>query len=304
MLFGGHDLDLDLTQIVLLASLGELNSLSASANRIGVSQSAASHALARLRRQLGDPLFVRTPTGLRATPYGESLSRASQAALETLRIGLESNRPFDPRTSTRTFNVYMSDVGQMVFLPRLLAHLGREAPGVSVQVRPIPLENQGAALQSGEVDLALGYFTTLSGGFRQRLLFRERYVCVSRRDHPQFRRGMTREAFRAVPHAATTSSGMGHALLERALQRADLEPPRRLAVPQFMVLPLVIANSDLLVVMPSRLAEEFAKLVPIQLMPLPVKIPTYDIRVFWHERYHHDRANRWLRELFATLFQE
>lgn len=303
MKIGGREVSLDLRQLELLAALGELNSVSAAAVRIGLSQSAASHALAKLRRQLGDPLFVRTSAGLRPTTYGQSLARAGREALETLRLGLEGNRAFDAAATPRPFGIYMSDVGQTVFLPPLLSHLGSHAPGVTLRVSPIPTTQPGAALESGDVDVAVGYFTTLTSGFRQRFLFRERYVCVARADHPRFARGMSLDAFYAVPHAVTTSSGAGHRLLDRVLDSHKVQRRVTLAVPQFLVLPMVIAASDLMVIMPSQLAEAFSRLVPIKVMAPPIRIPAYDIRIFWHERYQNDPANRWLRDTCYAVLQ-
>jgi len=197
----------------------------------------------------------------------------------------------------------MSDVGQTVFLPTLLAVLRSEAPNVRLRVSAIPPAQQAIPLESGEVDVAMGYFTTLTNGFRQRLLFRERYVCVTRADHPQFVQGMTLDAFRSVPHAVTTSSGVGHQSLERFLDSHQVRRRVTLAVPQFLVLPMVIASSDLMVIMPSQLGDAFAKLMPIRLMTPPVRIPSYDIRVYWHERFHEDPSNRWFRNLLVRLFQ-
>jgi DNA-binding transcriptional LysR family regulator len=296
------NIPLDFGQIELLAELGELNSISAASARIGLSQSAGSHALARLRVTLGDPLFVRTSGGLRPTPYGAGVARAAAEALRGLRESLEAGRSFDPTNTRRNFTVYMTDVGQTVFLPPLLAMFGGEAPAVSLGVAPIPAEGQAAALESGEVDVALGFFTTLTSGFRQRLLFRERYVCVTRADHPAFSRGMTLEAFYATGQAITTASGAGHRLLDHLLERQRIRRRVVLSVPQFLSLPLVIAESDLLVMVPSQLAEVFARLVPLKVMQPPIRIPAYDIRVYWHERYHHDAANRWLREQFIRMF--
>lgn len=299
-----HIEKLDLTQLRLVAELAETGSVSSAAQRIGLSQSAASHALARLRRSLGEEIFVRTTTGMRPTPFGDRLARAAAEALGTLQASLESREGFEPGSSRRAFQIYLSDVGQMVFLPRLLAYIQANAPGVSVRVLTVPGEDAHVALESGQVDFAAGYFTSLKAGFRQQRLFREHYLCAVRADHPRFKRGMSIEAFGSVQHALADSSGMAHGLLERVLARHRVARPIRLAVPQFMVLPLVIANSDLLVTMPSRLAREFSKLVRLRLMEPPVPIGEYDIRIFWHERYHNDPANRWLRNVFVELFQD
>ncbi|MGA6928401.1 MAG: LysR family transcriptional regulator [Pseudolabrys sp.] len=299
-----HISDFEFTEIRLIAEIAELRKLSSAAARLGLSQSAASHALARLRKRTRDPLFTRGGGGFFPTPYGERLSAAARQALNILLDGFASNEPFDPTQATRRFNVYMSDVGQMVFLPKLLAFLNEEAPNASLRACPIPLEQPGAALASGEVDLAAGFFTNLNAGFRQSILFRERYACVVRADHPNFRSGMSAEAFAATPRALADASGMSHAVMEAELRKHGFNRTTRLMVPQFMVLPLVIASSDLLVIMPSRLAKAFSQLVPIKILRPPVPLRPYDIRVYWHERFHHDPANRWLRRTLVQLFRE
>lgn len=299
-----HIDDLEFGEIRLVAALAELRKLSAAAARLGLSQSAASHALARLRGRTGDPLFVRGSAGFYPTPYGERLSAAARKALDILLDGLTPQTTFDPSSSTRRFSVFASDVGQMVFLPKLLAFMAEQAPQVSLRVCPIPLDQPGTALASGEVDLAIGFFRNLTAGFRQSLLFREHYVCVVRADHPHFRSGMSAEAFARSPRALADASGMAHIVVEEELKKQGLMAIPRLTVPQFMVLPLVIASSDILVIMPSRLAGAFAKLVSIKILRPPVSLRPYDIRLYWHERFDRDPASRWLRKTFVQLFRE
>jgi DNA-binding transcriptional LysR family regulator len=293
---------LDVTQMRLIAELARLRSVSAASRNIGLSQSAASHALAKLRKKLGDPLFMRTTAGFQPTPYGERLGIAAREALDVLVAGLASNQPFDPRTTTRRFTIYANDVGQTVLLPKLLAFLKTEAPGATVRAPPIPLENPGAALMSGDVDVAVGFFDNLTTGFRQSLLFRERYVCTVRSTHPKFRKGMTLEAFKSSEHAMADATGMAHAVIDRFLAKHGVQRTIVLRVPGFHVLPMIIANSDLLAVIPNRLAETFVSHVPIKVLPLPIPIPPYDIHIYWHERYHHDPPLRWFRRAFVELF--
>jgi DNA-binding transcriptional LysR family regulator len=299
-----HIDDLDIGQIRLLAELLDTGSLSLAARRIGLSQSAASHALAKLRVGMGDALFVRAAGGVQPTPYGERLGAAARQALDALLEGLAANRPFDPETSTRRFNVYMSDVGQMVLLPRLLAFMKQEAPRASLRAWPIPLDNPGGPLASGEVDLAVGFFSNLTTGFRQALLFRERYVCAVRADHPRFRAGMSLDGFVATPHAIADSSGMAHAVIERILARHRIKRAVTLTVPEYLVLPMIVASSDLAVVMPARLAEAFSAYVKIKVLPAPVALPAYDIRAYWHERYHQDATISWIRNAVIRLFRD
>jgi DNA-binding transcriptional LysR family regulator len=293
---------LDFTEIRLLAELSRLRNISAASRKIGLSQSAASHALAKLRRQLSDPLFMRTGKGFQPTPYGERLGMAACEALDVLIAGLASNRPFDPRATTRNFTLYANDVGQLVLLPRLLAFFKKEAPGATVRACPIPVENPGGALSTGEIDVAVGFFDNLTTGFRQSLLFREHYVCVVRSNHPKFRSGMTLEAFKSSEHAIADVAGMAHAVIDRFLAKQRVQRNIVLRVPGFHVLPMIIASSDLLAVIPGRLAEAFVSHVPMKVLPLPISIPPFDIRIYWHERYEQDPALRWFRRAFIELF--
>jgi len=293
---------LHLNQLRLVDALARNSNLGEAAEEIGLTQSAASHALSRLREELQDPIFVRTSEGMRPTPYGKRLSASVRDALQSLRAGLDRHPEFQPGTSSRTFNVIMSDVSQMLYLPRLLPRLYAEAPGVTLRVRALPAKAPHLILESGEVDLAAGAFSRLIAGCRQKRLYREQYVCVVRRDHPRFEKGMTAEAFCSVPHAIVDPRGYVHERLDRWLAQQKVPRTAKLHVPYFLSLPLVIARSDLLVVMASRVAHTYAEMLPLKIMPPPVKLPAYEPRLFWHERFHRDPANRWLRGLYIELF--
>src|SRR5688572_3393884 len=293
---------LHLNQLLLVDALARNSNLSEAAEEIGLTQSAASHALARLRDELQDPIFIRTSEGMRPTPYGTRLTASVRDALQSLRAGLDRHPEFVPATAKPTFNVIMSDVSQMLYLPRLLPRLSAEAPGVSLRVRALPSKAPHLILESGEVDVAVGAFSRLIAGCRQKRLYRERYVCVVRRDHPQFANGMTVEAFCSVPQVLVDPRGYVHERLDRWLAQQKVRRSVKLHVPYFLSLPLVIAQSDLLVVMASRVARAYAEMLPLKIMPPPVKLPTYDPRLFWHERFHRDPANRWLRGLYIELF--
>ena len=299
-----HMGSLQVSQLQLIHEIALSGSLTEAAERVGITQPAASHALARLRRQFRDPLFVRTSNGMRPTPYGEKLSASIREALQALTGVAESPIEFDPARSRRSFNLFISDNGQLVILPRLLAHLNGVAPQIRIRARAFPSRDLHVSLESGDVDLAIGSFTTLIGGFKQKRLFRESYVCVVRKDHPLFRNGMSDAAFRAAPHAIAEEAGLAHELLDRWLNRQGVQRDVKLFVPRFMVLAMVAANSDLLVAMPSRVAEQFARILPLKVLQAPLKLPAYDIKLFWHQRVNADPANRWLRSVFVELFAD
>src|SRR5262245_39860030 len=218
---------------------------------------------------------MRTAAGFQPTPYGERLGMAAREALYVLLGWNASTRPFDPRTTTRRFTIYANDVGQTVLLPKLLAFLKTEAPGATVRAPPIPLENPGAALVSGDVDAAVGFFDNLTPGFRHSLLFRELEVCAVHAKHPKFRKGRRLAAFKGSEHAMAAATGMAHAVIDRFLAKHRVQRNIVLRVPGFHVLPMIVASSDLLAVIPSRLAETFVSHVPITVLSLPILIPSH-----------------------------
>jgi DNA-binding transcriptional LysR family regulator len=297
-----HIGNLHLNQLRLVEALARSSNLSDAAEEIGLTQSAASHALARLRKELEDPIFVRTSEGMRPTPYGTRLAASVRDALQSLNVGLNRYPDFVSRMSTRTFNVIMSDVGQFLYLPRLLARLLAESPQAALRACEMPTKAPHLILEAGEADLAIGAFTKLIVGCRQRHLYRERYVCVARQDHPRFEQGMTAEAFCNVPHAVVDPRGHVHEHLDRWLTQQKVSRRPKLYVPYFLSLPQVVAGSDLVVIMAGRLASAFAEMVPLKIMLPPAKLPTYNVSLFWHERFHRDPANRWLRSLYIDLF--
>lgn len=293
---------LNLSPMRLLDALARSSNLSEAAEEIGISQSAASHALSRLRKELKDPLFVRTSDGMRPTPYGLRLAASVRDALRALNDGLDKYPDFDPSVSKRTFNVIMSDVGEFLSLPDLIARFSREAPEISLTSRPMPAKSPHLLLETGEVDLAMGAYTKFIVGCRQRRLYREQYVCVTRRDHPGFTKGMSAEGFCSAPHATVDPTGHVHEHLDELLSKERVPRKPKLYVPYFLSLPVVISQSDLIVVMASRLAARFEALLPLKIMPPPVKLPNYTVSLFWHERFDRDPANVWLRRIYIDLF--
>lgn len=298
-----HIEKLELTQLRLIEAIVEHGNLSFAAEVVGLSQSAASHSLARLRKETGDPLFVRTSQRMQPTPFGQQLAAAAHSALLLLREGLQGGQIFVPADANRTFTLYMSEAGQLALLPQLLAYLRDHAPGVRIHANRLPERNQGSALESGQVDMAIGHITTMTTGFHRRLLFHEHYVCVASLDNQRFAQGMSLEAYKQSPHAIADSSGMAHWMVDQQLARHNVVRKIGLIVPEFLALPFVVPGSNLVVTMPSRVAERFARMMPLHVMPLPIELDSYEILLLWHARVHIDPANRWLRQTLVTLFR-
>ena len=295
----------DLNLLVAFDAILRERSITLAAQRIGLSQPAMSSALGRLRRTFNDQLFVRTSDGMQPTPYAQLLAPPIQRACELIADSLQVGADFDAATSTRTFTLYMTDIGEAVFLPRLLGALGTGAPRVSLRVLRSPARGAHDAMAAGEVDIAVGLFPNLKAGFFQQRLYRDEFVCVLRADQRPPCGELTPRQFAAMRHAVITTAGTGHeATVERAFAEQRLRRRVALTIPHFMAVPVIVAQTDLVVTVPRRLALAFAGYPNLRLLDSPIPIPPFEIKQHWHKRYHHDQANRWLRRLLAELFLE
>lgn len=296
---------LDLNLLVVFDAILKDRNITAAARRIGLSQPAMSSALARLRKTFNDPLFVRTVRGMQPTPYAELLAPPIQRACELVVSSLSIGTDFDPHVSARTFTFYMTDIGQAIFLPKLLHTLQGRAPRVKVKVLRVPERGAHEAMAAGDVDLAVGLFPDLKAGFFQQRLYRDEFVCLVRADHPVARPGMTAKSFAELRHVAIPSAGTGHeAAIERAFTKHRQRRRIALTIPQFMAVAVIVASSDCIVTVPSRLAAAFEGFPGIRAIPPAIPIEPFEIRQHWHERYHHDPGNKWIRGLIAELFLE
>jgi len=297
-----QDVDLNLLR-VFDAVLGE-RGVTPAAVRLGLTQPAVSNALARLRAVFGDPLFVRTPAGMQATPYARELADPVRQALALLESALTHGAGFDPALSTRAFRFYMSDIGEIFFLPPLVERAQQLAPGVRLEAVPMDPESIAAGLANGALDLAVGFLPGLGAPIRRRRLFRDPYVCLMRADHPRIGSRLTRKLFLEASHALVSSMGSGHRVIEEALERNGLTRRIALRVPHFTVLPLVLERTDLVLTLPKRIAHVFTHYGRLKVLAPPVPIPPADVGVHWHQQFERDRGSRWLRELMIKLYSD
>jgi DNA-binding transcriptional LysR family regulator len=294
---------IDLNLLLVFDAVNRHRNVSRAAESIGLSQPAVSNALRRLRAHLKDRLFVRTAAGMMPTAAAEELGGSVSAALSQITNGLV-RRGFDPATESRTFTLLMTDIGNTVFLPKLLDVVNREAPAVAIRTVHLPAPETRHALESGTVDLATAFVPELRSGVMQQRLFVTDYVCIVRRDHPTIRHRMSRAQFLGATHIIAEAAGTGHSVVASALARLRPSPRIGLRVPQFLALPVLVGQSDMIATVPLPLAREFEKAANIKILPVPLKLPRVDIKLLWHERYHDDPANRWLRGTMSRLFKD
>ena len=293
----------DLNLLLVFEAMFRHGSVTRAAAQIDLTQSAMSSALGRLRKQFGDPLFVNTRAGMLPTPRALELAPPLTEALAMVRGAMGSRAAFDPRSSTRSLRIYMTDVGEMVLLPTLMRHLHAHAPAMRLETAQLQAAELAVRLETGDIDLALGYLPQLPDKIRRARLFEEHYVCMTRPDHPLGRMGpLTLKEFLSAQHVLIASMGSGHQQLERALAERGVQENVALRVPHFVVVPLIVAGTDLVVSLPSRVAGASSRLVKVKVHPLPIPIPSFDVSLYWHERVENDPANQWLRVAMIELF--
>jgi DNA-binding transcriptional LysR family regulator len=291
--------DVDLNLLRVFDAVLHESGVTPAAARLGLTQPAVSNALARLRKLFGDPLFVRTPTGMDATPFARELAAPVRQALALLESALAHGPGFDPATTTRAFRFYMSDLGQIEFLPPLIERVEQRAPGVRLEAVALDVEGIGAALASGTLDLAVGFLPALGPPIERRALFRDPYVCLMRAGHEI--KSLTRKRFLEAAHILVSYRG-GHRVIEEAFERAGIRVALR--VPHFTVAPMVLERTDLVLTLPARVARVFERGGKLKSLPVPLQIPVADVGVHWHERFEADPGNRWLREQVIDLFSD
>jgi DNA-binding transcriptional LysR family regulator len=297
-------MNFDLNLLRVFDALLRDRKVAAAAQRLGLSAPAVSNALARLRRATGDELFTRTPAGMLPTAYAQRIGTTVAASLAALEDSFATPEHFDPRSSRRSFRVAMSDVGEVWFLPGLVRALSLQAPGVSfgsVRNTAIALQQEMAA---GSVDLAIGWLPDLGAGFHQRRLFEQRYVCLMAASHPLASGRLTKERFLRARHATVVAEGSGHERVPALLRRHGVAEPVALRLPHFVAVPYIVAETDLVVTVPSKLAEKAVAPFGLVQRPCPLPLPNFEVNVFWHRRAHQEAGNRWLRDLIVALFAE
>ncbi len=293
---------LDFNQLEVFHHLLVERRVSRAAARLGVSQPAVSNALAKLRRRLGDELFVRTPAGMEPTPYAQQLGACVGEALALIRQALQQRSVFEPARSERTFTVGMTDIGEIYFLPALLERLQRDAPGVrlsTVRNTTVRLKDE---MSEGRVDLAIGLLPQLQAGFFQQHLFTQRYVCLMRSGHALAGRRLSLKDFTAAEHVVVVAAGTGHHEADDWLAEQGIVRRVRLVVPHFVAIGHILAGSDLIATVPERLAERMTQPFGLVSRRHPAPLPQAAIHAFWHARFHQDAGNQWLRGLFFEMF--
>jgi len=299
----GHSRRIDLNLVRLFVAVYQTRSVSQAAERLCVTQPTVSYGLAGLRRMLQDSLFVRTRVGMEPTLQAIQMYREFAEAIARIDAAVADSRHFTPAQSQRRFLVAMSDIGELIFLPPIMEHLRRQAPNVELEIVEAAAPDLNRRLATGEVSAAIGNLPALLSETRTQTLFEERYVCLLRRKHSSIGRKLSVAEFAAARHVLVSSGLSGHNLLEDTLRGLGIQRRIGLQIPHFAILGNLIANSDLLAMLPSRVAKFFAAQGDVRSLDLPVPLPRFQVRLHWHERDELNVAGKWLRTAVADALR-
>jgi DNA-binding transcriptional LysR family regulator len=287
-------------------------SLTRAAHLLALTQPAVSNALRRLREALGDELLVRKGRTLEPTARGLELWPAVRDTLQKLQASLAPS-VFNPATANTSFVLTMADATAAELMPGLVDVLTRTAPGVTLRVVPLTTRDPRQLLEQGEADLAVGHFPAVladltaraqSGGavsYLHHRLFAGDYVCVMRHDHPLASGPLTLDRFCKARHMLVSFSGRAFGFIDEALTLLNRTRVVVLTVNQFFTAGKVVANSDLLTVLPRHFVSVTGFADQLVQRELPFDVPAIHVDALWHQRRDGDSAHTWLRTQIAAL---
>jgi DNA-binding transcriptional LysR family regulator len=295
---------LDLNLLRVFDAVMAEGSLTRAAERLAMTQPAASHALKRLHAAVGEDLLLRTAFGMRPTPRAEALWPQVRAALSQLQ-GALSPRSFDPRRDAANFNIAMADATAAMLLPGLVSAIESEQALANIRVLPLTTRDPRRLVEAGDADLAVGYFPTAipaivaegaDATLHHRQLYASEYVCVMRRDHPLADQELTLDAFVEAHHLLVSFSGRPHGFVDEALAALGRQRRIMLTVNQFATAGSIVARSDLLTVLPVQFLPATGAEHRLAQKTLPMQVAPIRVEMMWHLRKEDDPAHRWLRE--------
>lgn len=298
-----HGIDLNL--LVAFDALMAERSVTRAGTRIGRTQPAMSAALSRLRGLLSDELFVRGPSGLQPTPRAMDLAEPIAHALREIQRTLEFTQGFDPSTSTVSLNMGLSDHPTFFLLPRLVAILRQQAPGITLGIRNFTNRNDAITmLDGGEVDITIGVTPTPTGRILNAHLFDERFVCILRKGHPAAATDLDLDAFLSLSHLLVSPENERFGVVDAALAKLGLKRRLALTIPQMYAAPALIASSDMIATVMEGVVSASGHADKLVMLKPPVELEPVQFLMSWHRRNETHPAQRWFRTCIATAFAD
>jgi DNA-binding transcriptional LysR family regulator len=291
--------DIDLNLLSAFDALFVERNVTNAARRMGIGQSAMSDTLRRLRALFGDELFIRASGAMQPTPKAKALAQEIGPLLVRMRSIMDGHVSFLPQEAKETFTIASTDFTTLVLLPPLLVALNREAPNIDLRIAGYEKNAIGAMLDRGEVDLAIGVFPDPPQNMIKSRLFEERFIGLGRADHQSLRSGTVDiKTFADLPHALVSVRRDERGAIDKALDGLGLSRRIALVVPYMLLLPKVMAVSDLIAILPERAARSVSG-PDLICFELPFETPTWSVDMLWNPAARTDQATAWLRNLIV-----
>lgn len=299
-----NSINFDFKQLSVFQALIKKKNVSLVADELDMSQPSVSRILTSLRLHFGDPLFVRTKNGMEPTPCAAELAPAINDILNIYYSKLAKRREFDPQTSTRAFKIAASEIGHALVFPKLIKQFNQHNIDITLEGVPLGFHSLIEELETGIVDVAIGAFPKLYAGVHERKLFSEHYVCLVRADHPLYGDTLSLKEFEKAKHIVTSAKGLGHIHEQIEKKFYAVCPPENIQVVthNFLACALITENSDCIATVPSSVLKTLGKFSNLRAITPPIKLPTFDVKQYWHERFHKDPANKWIRRTIKDCF--
>lgn len=291
---------IDLNLLVVLDALIEESSVRRAGERVGLSQSATSHALDRLRKLIGDDLLVRTASGMEPTPRARGLAAPLRLALQGIETALAPPE-FEPATAEGGFTIAIETYETIVILPQLVDQIRKEASHIELTIRSGSFDDIVAGIDQGRIDIAIGLFVDLPDRLMTCRLLADRHVCVMRADHPLAAGVLTMERYLEAPHLLVSMSGATTDVIDTVLTERGLRRRVVLRLPHGLAAVIALARSDMLASVTRGAARVFADAAPLAILDLPFDVAATAFRLVWNRRFQDSPAHGWLRRKLVSI---
>ncbi|HBC41941.1 MAG TPA: LysR family transcriptional regulator [Pseudanabaena sp.] len=292
----------DLNLLVVLHTLLVEQSVSKTAEKLHLSQPATSAALNRLRAALKDPILVRDGLQMVATPWASQLLEPLQTILASIEQALVSPDSFNPSTVSRTFRIATNDYGAFLLMPSLLHRWQAIAPNINLEIFELP-KSLETFPEQGELDLLVADAWTLRHCKCRQFLFPETFTCLVRQHHPRIQTQLTLKQYVQESHALLSTRGRVSGNVDIALKTQNYQRYVQVTLPHILAIPAVIASTDLVVTIATRIADRFAMEYALKTFPPPIPLDSFDVAMAWQNRMGNDQAIQWLRSEFVAIGQ-
>lgn len=283
---------LDLNLVRVFTAIYETRSVSGAADRLFITQPSASYALARLRNETNDELFKRSRKGMEPTPTAVQLYKVFKKSLTGIEMAVAETRNFKPETARHKFRLALSDLGELLLLPRLVAHLRQVAPNIQLEVIPVDMQKLDEWLLTGRIDAAICNRNETVSSAQRELMMYQRYVCLLNRNHPRIGDKLTMDDYMHEQHVVVSATS-GHHIVEDRLKEFGLERDIVVEVPHFAALGELIASSELLVTLPFNAASIYVRRGNGRILELPFHVPNPEVFLYAHTEIGDITAKTW-----------